>query len=228
MGDYRTALRRVLCLSGTAAGLVLIEIFLELVMYWREHQVTDGQYFAGLLSVLVFGVVALILPFCGFHGAQNRDPCMVGCFAYCNYCLGCVDCIVVLAFCSLGFVCWAMREVADKCNMVPPPAECDQDLKESMFHVCSTWDEAFRNYHDNSSDMRLRLNTTHVSQLLSEQHCIDTLSVLSTLVLAFVALATVLRCCGVCLHCASGMYGRQLKNMMEDRQYQADSESDSD
>jgi len=218
MANYRTTLRRVLCLSGTAAALAAIELCLDVGSGWQLFaDSTYKNHYALDISLLVLcGIIALIVPCCGYHGAQNGDVGEVACFAYSNYCMSCCDAFVVAAFLCVGVAFWWFRTIARACNMVPPSNKCDEETKASLFQVCSSWDSAFREYHNDTQDVRIELNSTHVSQLLSEQHCLDTLNEISSVFLALFILVAMLRCCGCCFHCASGWYGHELKRMLRD------------
>merc|ERR1711972_494133 len=99
-----------------------------------------------------------------------------------------------------------------------------------MFDACSPADAAFHSHFHNATDVHVYMNTTIVD-LLFEEHCIDTLSMVSSLVVVLIALAMLLRCFGLCLHCASSKFGTDLKVVLRDggrRARNSDSSSDSE
>lgn len=117
----RTLTHRVLCLSATAAGLVVVKFVVFFLSDWNvlkefhEEQlaaedktsILEGPF--GKLIVGTFALVlALIVPCCGFLGAKsNNRPCIC-CFACCNCWGGCLSIlqmiVIILVMVGLGSV----------------------------------------------------------------------------------------------------------------------------
>lgn len=117
----KTLTHRVLCLSGTAAAVVILKF---VIFFLSERNVLEEFHEAkyaqkdkadwleepyGKILVVTGGLIlALIVPCCGFLGAKtNNRPCICF-FSCCNCCGGCLHILevllIILLMAGLGMV----------------------------------------------------------------------------------------------------------------------------
>lgn len=223
MPTYQEVANRVLCLSGTAAALVAVECAIDFASYSKVEK------FGGwLLSAYAAGLVACIVPCCGYVGAKSGDPGMLCFFSACNYCSCCVDCAVIGALLLMASQLYGARSLVRRCEPLAPHSQCDQEQRAQLVGACQWADAIFRNMTDADPNLTITFNTSQLSLLLTEQHCIDTLRDFVTIVLFLVVLALTLRSCATCCHLASGFYGSELYRMTKERDPFSDESGEGD
>eukprot|EP00428_Durinskia_dybowskii_P042526 CAMPEP_0170265634 /NCGR_PEP_ID=MMETSP0116_2-20130129/32724_1 /TAXON_ID=400756 /ORGANISM="Durinskia baltica, Strain CSIRO CS-38" /LENGTH=205 /DNA_ID=CAMNT_0010516751 /DNA_START=137 /DNA_END=754 /DNA_ORIENTATION=- len=204
------------------AALILIDMYFSFVMYWKAHKAATE-----IIGVIVVGLIALIVPFCGWQGAQNRNVGMLRSYSMCNYMCGFCDVLSAILLVVLCIVLASMSAIAQKCNIEAHSPDCDAQAREDMYKFCSEIDDSFQAAVANSTSVHTNINTTEISVLFEEEKCLDTLSMFGTVLLLVVGFMTALRCIFIGLHCASGWYGSKLRDMVQDEHSEM-SESDSD
>mmetsp|Transcript_79964 Transcript_79964/g.232164 ORF Transcript_79964/g.232164 Transcript_79964/m.232164 type:complete len:227 (-) Transcript_79964:500-1180(-) len=226
MGSFRSTSRCVLCLAGTAALLILIDTICQIMLYSR---VPDGT--PRLATIVIGGIIALIVPCCGWQGVRDRSDGLLCYFSCCSFFLGCVDVLVVALCGMLLFIAVTGSRVAHACSSLTS-ATCDPETRDQLHSLCEQFSIQYNETMSNVSslsDERKSEVIHEVSDLMSEQKCIDTLKDLTFAMAVIGAVVAVARCLNVCLHCASWHYGGKLRVMLdEDPHRDMSSESESD
>jgi len=229
MGNFRDTSRYVLCLAGTAALLILIDTVIQCVTYARAP---DGA--GRLIEVVIGGIIALIVPCCGWQGVRDRSDGLLCWFSYCSYVLGCCD-VIVVAFCGVLFSFAMMcTNVANKCDIKahPDAGSCTQETRASLYDICNQFNIEFNASVLNSTtlaDERKSEVIADVTDMLSDEKCIDTLKDFGFMFAVVGAVVAVARCFNMCLHCASGYQGGKLREVLKDDPHgEMSSDSDSD
>ena len=205
----KTLTHRVLCLSGTAAALV---IFNYVIFAFSDYDVLEefhesdfaqedkisflskpsGKIMCGVLGL----VLALIVPCCGFFGAKtNNRPCLC-CFSCCNCCGGCLHILqailIILLMVGLGSVETVCRR----------PGSCEGIMKACKYH---------------KSDMYA---------LDTYEGCLDYLVSMFPAAYAGLGVVLGLSCLATCFQCASARWGKELHDALAYEDLCQDSDTD--
>mmetsp|Transcript_42224 Transcript_42224/g.106360 ORF Transcript_42224/g.106360 Transcript_42224/m.106360 type:complete len:230 (-) Transcript_42224:350-1039(-) len=115
--------RRVLCLAVILSLLAVVNSILQMQMMVVSHY--------NPLFLLSIGF-ALLVPLCGYVGAQNSNKCLICCFCWCNLLGSCAN------FCALvgtGILFSLMRWLSSNCDPQHPLSEnCPK--AEQWVHHC--------------------------------------------------------------------------------------------
>lgn len=224
---YSRVSSRVLCLSGLAAALATLGFIAELT---SQKKANDQMGNTKLIMGIAF-LCSLIIPCCGWYGAKQRNTGTLCCFSAFNYIMGCGDCLFATICICLMAAIFPMKAVISSCEPtgMVTNAHCTEKRQQQLDALCKQFDSIYQNAtaEDPAALSSLQWNGTHVSNMLSEQHCLDTLGDITTFVLVAVVCLAILRCCLMGLHCSSGYYGKELREMIQDQKCDSDS-SDSE
>jgi len=222
---------KVLCLSGTAACFVMVELVMEILSLSQAGTLMNEHIQWGSALAVLSLVMALTIPCCGWVGAWQHDSCQLCVFGVCSYCNGCGNCLIattlgVFAYlcASAGFSARSCMQVAES-NSVLKSGEntfssdgCDRTRRDGLMDLCRELDAGVTAVAAkvNETGMVQTFNTTRsFSIAFSEDNCLSSLSIFSSIFLGLVVFLTFARFFATCLQCASGIYGMQLKSMVD-------------
>jgi len=169
--NFEKTANKVYCLAGTALLLAFIQIVLEIISYTKQGQ------FNRLPLAVVFLAIAILIPWCGWTGARDKDGQKLCCFAVWNYISGCSDCIFACVVMGAVAAFVSLSKLAEHCrpmNGFEDPDSCTPERRQQLHRVCSTISEAFKNVSETNPNVQW--NTTEIDMKLSEQECMDTLA----------------------------------------------------
>lgn len=225
MGNFRETTRCVLCLSGFAAVMVLMDVVAQIIMYSR---VPDSKF--KIIAVCIAGIIALAVPCCGWQGARDRSDSLLACFSCCSYFSGVVDCLVQVLGVFVVIIGVAFTNASEACAADASTPACDEEHRKKMLEACKSLALNINASIINStlSPGRVENITAQADDLLNEQNCLDTMQYLGYGLSVLGVVVVVARCFDMCFHCASGFYGSKLRHMLlEDPQRDMTSDSDS-
>jgi len=196
----QSAARKVLILAYIAFGLVLCRLIIDCINYAQTGGLRSDEF---LLS-LAMCAIGLAVAFCGWYGARHGHSASLCWFSGCNLLNGCWNCglLVVSILVCVGSFHW--RRVAGMCQS----GDCSQEQHEELLDACAKWDGMLTNTTERG------WNNTRIHELLSEEHCLDTLHTFGSVVLVMFLVLSVLSCCHASLNCASGYYGLRLRRLV--------------
>jgi len=220
---YQSTTRCVLCLSGTAALMVLVEAVAQVVVYSRVPN--TGLRISG---IVVAAIAALIVPCCGWQGARDRNPGLLGCFSCFNYFYGCLDFLAIGLGVFLAIFGMGLTAAAGACAPAQAEVSCDAEHKQQLLDACRQLAIAFNESIVNHTFTTKHNVTEEIHEMLSEENCIDSAQNFGLGLVAVGIVVAVLRCFDTCFHCASGWYGGKLQKLLSDGAdfHAADSDSD--
>ena len=243
----KTLTHRVLCLSGTAAAVVILKF---VIFFLSERNVLEEFHEAkyaqkdkadwleepyGKILVVTGGLIlALIVPCCGFLGAKtNNRPCICF-FSCCNCCGGCLHILevllIILLMAGLGMVETHCR----------PTGTCQGIMDACKYHkshssrlsvsACFTcFCLRIQEWTEESHGKKWLFGTSgDLYDLKTYEGCLDYM--VSYFPTAYAGLGVVLglTCIAICFQCASARWGKELYDVLAFEDLCIDSDDDRD
>lgn len=243
----KTLTHRVLCLSGTAAAVVILKF---VIFFLSERNVLEEFHEAkyaqkdkadwleepyGKILVVTGGLIlALIVPCCGFLGAKtNNRPCICF-FSCCNCCGGCLHILevllIILLMAGLGMVETHCR----------PTGTCQGIMDACKYHkshssrlsvsACFTcFCLRIQEWTEESHGKKWLFGASgDLYDLKTYEGCLDYM--VSYFPTAYAGLGVVLglTCIAICFQCASARWGKELYDVLAFEDLCIDSDDDRD
>jgi len=165
------------------------------------------------LEKIGYALIALSVPFCGYFGARKRNEGMLCCFCTMSYCQGVMQCMTVSLGVFLIAMCFGFNAVLQDCDPNLPDEQQVSCNRTAFREACKTYDRIYQNITGQQvgpGGVPLPQGVTNPNLQMADEDCYDLLHEWSTIIAWGLVVASLLLCCGICLHCASGYYGHRL------------------
>lgn len=252
--QYSCTVHLVMALSGIAVCGAISSLILDtwsLGMLGSAGAAYGGRENWGAWYACISAVgIAL----CGWFGACYKNSKMLCVFGSCNYCAGCVDCIVMMLLTILLFVCMALAAFVSDCKLAVSPTftteapdsttpfhreyidaagngtqfgdRCgSEDNKKAMLGFCYAMQN---NFTDGAMSYPENMTQAEVDAAIDTTACTEQLYMITSVVVILIGVGMFLRCCTCCFHSVSGFYAFKLKRLVDNGEVLSDSESGSD
>lgn len=205
----RDLVKKVMMIAGLAACLALLSSAADIAKVVMH---SEGNLAFAICAVIIALLLKLLVPGCGYFGAKQVNEQMLCCFCTCNFIGGCLSIIGIISgalFLGIGIT---LKHVVDNCNPAAPsidnsscPADSDwQKMCEQLNNVTIS---------HNMSDMMASAVGDGVT---TKQDCYDFLAGIVNPLLAIAAASILFQCCGMCLSCVSGVWGKDLHDIVKE------------
>lgn len=213
MLNYKQTASWVLALSFAAAFMSMFETFSRISMY----SVVPG-YSGKILFIIFTGILALIVPCCGWWGAQDRSASLLSWFACCSYFSGAIDLMILIwgVFIIISGIAIALSNASRDCAANSTSPKCDEAHRQKMLDVCESLSIGINASIVNFeiTPERIQSIAAQTYELLSEQNCLDTMKSMGYGLMVLGVGVMMERCMDMGVHFASGYYGSKLRHML--------------
>mmetsp|Transcript_123433 Transcript_123433/g.348760 ORF Transcript_123433/g.348760 Transcript_123433/m.348760 type:complete len:255 (+) Transcript_123433:79-843(+) len=236
---YGDLAKKVIFLACLAAGLAILENITSFSSLYRENMLT----FQNVATIMTHLLLALLIPACGYFGAKNADDKMLCCFCGCNFLSAFLSCCGIILGLTMMVAAVHLHNAVSECDpydinqMTTEPCKSSMDALDSL---CVTW----RVFRDRAQVEQWTKNSTVIDNATdnplaflagpeggidsakldpaSQQQCLDAAQSSLSIILGFMAFSLCLCCCEMGMNCLSGIWGKQLLDVVNDGDYTDD------